>query len=170
MLMTRRLPAILAGLFVAAGLLQGCGSLIAGYSLEAYKNATTLKAETAALIDKSGESYSLHKEEVEALNTKINAAYEFAAGIPHNEITAAQWQIVRDPNRDLYGGYIRDWKRAGTVSPAFREAKKIQIGRAFDFIICLEANKQAAQQCSAAQSTVSAASGSVASTIAGGQR
>ncbi len=170
MSITWRLPAILTGLFVVAGLLQGCGSLIAGYSLEAYKNATTLKAETAALIDKSGESYSSHKAEVEALNTRINAAYEFAAGIPHNELTAAQWQILRDPNRDLYGGYIRDWSRAKTVSPAFREAKKIQIGRAFDFIICLEANKQAAQQCSTTRATVGATLGSVASTSAGGQR
>ena len=48
-------------------LLVGCGSLIADYSLDAYKNATTLKAETAALIDKSNEPYDNHANAVDDL-------------------------------------------------------------------------------------------------------
>jgi hypothetical protein len=137
-----------AGLcLVFALLLSACQALIADYSVEAYKNATSLKAETLAMIDKSGEPYSRHRNEVEALTVKIDAAYEFAAGMPNNALAAQQWAIVRDPNRDLYGGYVRDWRTDGPVNETFRAEKKMQIGRAFDYIICLEANKQRASRC-----------------------
>jgi hypothetical protein len=128
-------------------LLGGCASLIADYSLDAYKNATTLKAETAALIDKAGESYSQHKVDVDALTTKINAAYEFSAGLPSNQISAQQWQILRDPNGNLYGGFVAQWRHKGSLSMAYRSDKKMQLGRAFDYIICLEANKKESTPC-----------------------
>jgi hypothetical protein len=137
-------------LLLAATLLTSCAPLIAEYSLEAYKNATTLKAEVAGLIDKSGERFATRKAEVEALTTRINAAYEFAAGLPNNQIAAAQWQLIRDPAGGLYGDFVAIWMRAGTLSPAFRAEKKRQIGQAFDYLICLEANKQAPTSCQAA--------------------
>jgi hypothetical protein len=129
-----------------------CAPLIAEYSLEAYKNATTLKAETAALIDKAGSPYTDHEKEVNALTTKINAAYEFSAGLPSNQISAQQWQILRDPNGGLYGGFVSVWKKYGSVSATYRQEKKIQISRAFDYIICLEANKKEATACPVATS------------------
>jgi len=135
-------------------LLVGCGSLIADYSLDAYKNATTLKAETAALIDKSNEPYDNHANAVDDLTTKINAAYEFAAGLPSNQISAAQWQILRDPNGKLYGGFLRRW-RTGPLSTAYRADKKRQINRAYDYIICLEANKKEPTVCPVAATTQS---------------
>lgn len=141
-----RRPAVF--ILLAVGLLVGaCAPLIAQYNPEAYKNATSLKAETLSLIDKSGEAYSTRKKEVEVLTTKIDAAYEYVAGLPNNQITAQQWQILRDPNGVLYGAFVRVWQRQGTVSPAFRTQYKLQMAEAFDQIICLEANKQAATSC-----------------------
>jgi hypothetical protein len=137
-------------LLLAVSLLASCAPLIAEYSLESYKNATTLKAEVAGLIDKSGERFSSRRREVETVSTKIDAAYEFAAGLPSNQIAAQQWQLIRDPAGGLYGDFIATWRRAGTLSPAFRTEKKRQIGQAFDYVICLEANKQAAASCQAA--------------------
>lgn len=129
--------------------LSGCAPLIADYSLEAYKNATTLKAETQALIDKSNDTYNSHAKEVDALTTKINAAYEFAAGTPYNQLSAQQWQILRDPNGALYGAFIAEWKQRTRIpKPKAREDIKHLIGEAFDEIICLEANKQTLTTCS----------------------
>lgn len=127
--------------------LTGCAHQIAEYSLEAYKNATSLKAETGALIDKSGEPYARHVEDVDELTVKINSAYEFSAGTPRNAISAAQWNILRDPDGNLYGGFVSTWKDEGTTSAAYRKAKKRQVNRAFDYIICLEANKQTFKPC-----------------------
>jgi hypothetical protein len=133
-------------------LLGGCAPIISEYSLDAYKNATSLKAETLALIDKSGDKFSAHKTEVDALTTKINAAYEFSAGIPNDHISAAQWQILRNPDGNLYGGFVRTWSgsKQGTVLPAYRAGKRKEVSDAFDKIICLEVNKKEAKTCDAA--------------------
>jgi hypothetical protein len=130
--------------------LCGCGSLISEYSIEAYKNATTLKAETLALVDKSTSDYSRNAKDVDELTTKINAAYEFSAGLPSNELSARQWDILRDPNGNLYGGFVKRWKTSGRVSPAYRDEKRDQLGQAFNYIICLEANKKEAKSCTQA--------------------
>jgi hypothetical protein len=148
----RSVAEVTKALFVILALgvsLAGCAPLIAGYSAEAYKNATTLKAEALAMIDKSGESYASRQKEVDALSVKIDAAYEYAAGLPNNEVSARQWLILKDPDRSFYGGYIRLWKSSGAVkSAAFRADAKQQVGRAFDEIICLEVNKQSLKACS----------------------
>jgi hypothetical protein len=128
-------------------LLAGCAPLIADYSLEAYKSATTLKAETAALIDKSEEAYAAHKTDVDILTTKINAAYEFSAGIPANEISARQWDVLRGDA--LYGGFVKLWAAQGTTGAAYRAEKKRQLSEAYNQIICLEVNKQSATSCGA---------------------
>jgi hypothetical protein len=151
-------------------LLAGCAPLIADYSLEAYKNATTLKAETLDLIDKSNESYGNRKKDIETLTTKINVAYEFAAGTPYNSLSAQQWQLLRDPNGSLYGAYIALWKRSGTIpSTVFRTRAKTVIGMAFDEIICLEASKQTLQSCYPAAGTSAAGTPAVRTAKTGGQ-
>lgn len=127
----------------------GCSPLSPEYSLEAYKAATTLKAETLALVDKADQPYSAHAKEVEVLSTRIDAAYEFAAGRPLNQTAAQQWQILRSPDRNLYGGFVAHWRSQGRVSPAFRDNAKELIGQAFDYIICLEANRQKSTSCTA---------------------
>ena len=132
----------------SALLLAACSTLPVGeYSLEAYKNATTLKAETLAMVAKSTDSYSRHAEEVEVLNVKIAAAYEFAAGTPNNQISAEQWRLLRDPDGDLYGLFLNYWRQRGHLAPAQSEQLGAQISEAYDYIICLEANKQAQTSC-----------------------
>ncbi|SFU03126.1 hypothetical protein [Sedimentitalea nanhaiensis] len=127
--------------------LAACDPLIGAYSAEAYKNATSLKARSLAMIDRSGRSYSSQQTDVTALMTDIDAAYEFSKGLPKNEISARQWQLMRDPDEGLMGGFVAGWKRNGTVGGFFRSEKKTQIARAYDYIICLEVNKQKATPC-----------------------
>jgi hypothetical protein len=160
-----RRPAIL--FLLAVGLAVGaCAPLIAQYNAEAYKNATSLKAETLSLIDKAGEAYPTRKKDVEILTTKIDAAYEYVAGLPDNQISAQQWQILRDSNGVLYGAFVRVWQQQGTVSRGFRTQYKLQMAEAFDQIICLEANKQAATSCA----NIAAARAGSNSIAAGGAR
>ncbi len=127
--------------------LAACDPLIGGYSAEAYKNATSLKARSLAMIDRAGRSYASQQNGVEALMTDIDAAYEFANGLPKNRISAAQWQLMRDPDEGLMGGFVAGWKRNRTVGAFFRNERKQQIARAYDYIICLEVNKQKATPC-----------------------
>jgi len=132
----------LIAVFIAA-----CAPLIAGYSLEAYRNATTLKAETLALMAEADEPFSQHADEVRALRTRLQAAQEFAAGMPLNQLSARQWRILNDPDGGLVGEYWVVWEQQGTISSVTRNAQAQQIAHAFDEIICLEANKEKNTRC-----------------------
>jgi hypothetical protein len=131
----------LALLGCLALLAAACAPLIAGYSLEAYRNATSLKAETLAIIAHADEPYAQHAEEVRDLRIRLSAAHEFAAGMPRNALSAGQWQIMIDPARSLAGGFLARWERDTRLNPVFVGEQSAQIARAFDDIICLEANK-----------------------------
>lgn len=130
--------------FIAASaciFLAAC-SLIAHYDQVAYEHATSAKVDTLALMDKATGNYDEHQKEVEALITELNKAYEYDRGRPLNKITVAQWDVLRDPNRNLVGGFLKMWKTKGNLSATFIAEKKLQIGDAFDQIIALESGKQ----------------------------
>ena len=120
------------------------------FNNKAYENATSIKARALALVDLSAEPYTKHEQTAVTLMTDVSAAREFSAGLPNNSISAAQWDAIRDPQRNLLGGYIGKWKaRTGAgMAEFFRKEVKTQLSRAFDYLICLEANKGAAKPCS----------------------
>ena len=128
-------------------LAASCAPLIAGYSLEAYKNATSLKAETLAMMAEADEPYSQHADSVEDLKVKLAAAEEFVAGMANNSLSAQQWAIMNDPAGGLVGEYWVVWEQQTTISAAARDAQIGQVREAFDEIICLEANKEKDTAC-----------------------
>ncbi len=132
----RNLIAISASLFLAA-----C-TLIAHYDQVAYEHATSAKVDTLALMDKATGSYDDHEKEVDALVRQLDKAYEYDRGRSLNKITIAQWNVLRDPNRNLVGGFLKMWKAKGSLSATFIAEKKLQIADAFDQIIALESGKQ----------------------------
>jgi hypothetical protein len=134
------LPALL--LFLAA-----CVPLIGPYSPTAYKNATGLKAETLALMDKATTPYPENEGKAEALMVEIDKAYEYVHGIPSNDLSARQWAILKRPDGVLLGRFFGRWKSEGRLKPVYISEFKGIISDAFDEIICLEANKKAANQC-----------------------
>ena len=116
-------------------------SLIAPYDRAAYEHATNAKVDTLALMSKATGSYDEHEKEVETLVRQLDKAYEYDRGRQLNQITVAQWDILRDPNRELVGGFLKVWKTKGTLSATFVAEKKKQVGNAFDQIIQLESGK-----------------------------
>jgi hypothetical protein len=131
------------------GLLAACTPLIGPYSPVAYQNATSLKAETLALLDKATEPYDAHKGEVDKLFVDSAKAYEFVKGIPSNSISAKQWEILIRKDGDLLGRFFTRWRERGKLAPELITEYKKLAGDAFDEIICLEANKKEAKQCGA---------------------
>jgi hypothetical protein len=129
-------------LFMAA-----CVPLIGPYSPTAYKNATGLKAETLALMDKATTPYPDNEKKVEDLMVEIDKAYEYVHGIPSNGISARQWEILRKPDGDLLGRFFSRWQSEGTLKRVYVDEFKGIVSDAFDEIICLEANKKSANQC-----------------------
>lgn len=130
--------------------ISACSPLIGSYSPIAYQNATSLKAETLALMDKATEPYDTHKAEVEKLFIEVNKAHEFVRGVPSNSISAKQWEILIKPDGDLMGKFFSRWatSESKTLTRSFTNEFKLIVSDAFDEIICLEANKKEAKQCS----------------------
>ena len=116
-------------------------ALIANYDRVAYEHATNAKVDTLALMNKATDNYEAHAKEVEALTNELDKAYEYDRGRQLNQITVAQWDVLRDPNRNLVGGFLKMWKEKGKLGVAFVAEKKKQIGDAFDQIIQLESGK-----------------------------
>ena len=103
--------------------------------------SVNLKVDSMNLMAKAAEPYTGHVIDIENLATQVNKAYEYEKGRPKNEITVKMWEKLKDPNKDLLGGYFRLWKQKGILSQAFIDEKGIQIGKAFDEIIGLESGK-----------------------------
>lgn len=130
-------PAILFVLLT----IVGCAPTIAPFSARAYEQAVELKVEALAVMGAATEPFEAHRDEVKALRLELDKAYEFARGRPDNEISARQWAILRDPDRNLLGGFLARWEREGTLSPFFVTEAQGLVADAFDTVIGLESGK-----------------------------
>jgi hypothetical protein len=127
--------------------LYGCTPLIGPHSPIAYENATSLKADVLTVLDKAKTPYSENKATVEGIQLKAEQAYEFVNGIPHNDLSAKQWKILKKPDGALLGKFFKRWEERGALSDAVIKEYKVLASDAFDEIICLEANKKEATEC-----------------------
>lgn len=117
-------------------------SLISPYDQTAYEKATAAKAEALALMDRATSSYSAQRREIEAVSLDLDKAYEYDRGRPRNAETIEQWEILRDPDGHLFGGFIRRWREKGSLNADYITEKKRDIAEAFDQIIGLERGKR----------------------------
>jgi len=136
---SRYLRGLLAAALLAAT--TACAPLIARFDAQAYSQAVALKVDALALMDGAAEPYAQHEAEAKALVVKLDKAFEYAQGKPKNELSTRQWQILKDPQRHLLGGFLTRWKAESTLGHAYILDKKGQVGLAFDQIIGLESGK-----------------------------
>lgn len=129
----------------ALGLIALCAgvscSTISTFDQAAYEHATSAKVDALALMDRATSDYSAHQQEIAAVDLELKKAYEYDKGRPLNEITLKQWELLLSPEHDLFGGFLRDWKRKGQFKPVALDEKKRQVAEGFDQIIGLESGK-----------------------------
>src|ERR1700704_4763024 len=121
---------LLSSLRLAASLglcLTPSCNTIATFDKVAYDKATAAKAEALALMDKATDSYSSRAKDAEGGSLIIDKAYEYDRGPPLNNITVKLWDLLRDPNGHLFGGFVRRWKEKGTLKPHAIAIKKPDI-------------------------------------------
>lgn len=131
-----RTIALLIVLFLTA-----CAPTISPYSAVAYEQATSLKVEALAVMDRATEPYEAHAAEADALRLRLAKAHEYARGRPRNEESTRQWAILIDPERNLLGGFLRRWQERSTLSTTFVAEAKRLVADGFDTIIGLESGK-----------------------------
>ncbi len=120
--------------------LVGC-SHIAHFDPQAYNNAVETKVKALLLMDKASTDYEKNIPEIDALLFSLNHSYEYAKGIAKNQDTVAQWEIMKNPERNLMGGFLKHWKDKKVLKMAFIRNAKAIIADGFDAIIGLESGK-----------------------------
>jgi hypothetical protein len=144
----------LALILTAAAVLSGCQTAPSGastYDPLAHDKAMEVKGTALALMAVAGEPYAQHSADVEALNGEIQAAYEAAATGGRSEQITREWELIRDPAGDLFGGFVHQWQTAGTVSGDLRDQMIPKVSRSFDYILCLELAKKSGGICAAGE-------------------
>lgn len=124
--------------FGAVVIFNGC---IAKFDPIALEKATSLKTLSLQVMDKAVESYADHEAEVDGLMLVLDQAYEYANSKARNKPSARQWKILKDPERDLLGGFLKRWKEKDSLNGPFITEAKMQVAMAFDMIIDLENGK-----------------------------
>ena len=120
---------------------SGCASLISSHDQYSYTQTTSLKVDALNLMSEATEDYKLHKAEAKLVSLNIQKLIEYEKYIPKNTITQSQWKLLTDTSKDSYGGFIRVWKAKHILGTYFINEKQIQVSKAFDDIIKLEAKK-----------------------------
>lgn len=138
-----------AALLILLSLVMTACVQLAGYDQQAYQNATSLKAETLAMVEKSAEddSFSTNEAAIEGLLVRLSAAYEYANGIEHNNEAAKNWRDLIGDDRLMIKRWVADWRSAGRISKGLVPELREQFAEGFDTIICLEANKRKLTAC-----------------------
>jgi hypothetical protein len=121
--------------------LTGCIP-VAEFDQSAYDQAVLLKTESITLMDKASESFTLHKEEVDSLKIKVEAAYNNSQTRLNNSETTSQWRIMKDPGRSLLYGFLEMWEQKDHINSVFIVKAELIVGDAFDTIINLELDKK----------------------------
>lgn len=123
-------------------------SMISPFNQRAYEQATELKVDALSLMDKAVRPFSEYRSEVDLFRLNIEKAYEYAKGLPKNNFTAKQWEILKDPNRRLLGGFLKRWEEKSKLSEVFIQEAKTQVTEGFDTIIELESGKRKPEEVS----------------------
>jgi hypothetical protein len=118
----------------------GC-THISPYDQTSYQLSTAAKAEALSVIAKATEPYSQHQTEVAALELNVNKAYEYARGLPKNQIITHMWEILNSKDEHALGAFLQEWKDRGILDSGYIAQKQIEIGKDFDQIIELESGK-----------------------------
>lgn len=136
-----RIVRLRASILLSVLLLTACQT-ISPFSQKAYELATATKAEALTLMDKATESAATNTSAIQELELNLEKGYEYSRGRPDNEISARQWDILRDPKRNSIGGFLARWKKEQRLSAAFIEETKPVVSDGFDQVIELESGKR----------------------------
>ena len=119
----------------------GCSPKVGLYTQRAYENATSIKAQSLIIMDKATTPYSNNVAEIDRLVLAVEQAYQYSKGLPKNDLAAKQWEIIKDPSRNLLGGFLKRWKDKGKMGRAIVNASKGIVADSFDTIVKLEVGK-----------------------------
>lgn len=120
----------------------GCSVLKPKFDPIGYEYALSIKDDALILISKSEQSFSLHKESVYRLMTRVERAYEHARTLYKNNSVTGIWDVLRDPKANRLGRFIEEWEKEDTLDARYIEEAKKMISEDFKILLELEEKKK----------------------------
>lgn len=68
--------------------------------------AVDIKVDALRTLERAEEPFSRNQSRIEALRVRMEKASEYARGRPRNEASARQWEIMKDPDGHMMGGFL----------------------------------------------------------------
>lgn len=122
-------------------LLQSACITTAPYDQYVYKESTSLKVDALKLMDKAEKTYTSQQKEINALTDQLDKLYEYELHRKKNELRIRMWNLLKDPEKNLLGGFLSRWKKEDQLNAAFIGEAKLIVGKAFDQLAELESGK-----------------------------
>jgi hypothetical protein len=122
-------------------LIQSSCVTTAPYDQYVYKESTSLKVDVLKLMDKAEKPYGTQEKEIEKLTDHLDKLYEYELHRKKNQLRIQMWDLLRNPEKNLLGGFLSRWKSEGQLNPGFVSEAKIIVGKAFDQLAELESGK-----------------------------
>jgi len=108
------------------------------FDQHSFDQTISAKVETIGLISSATEEYDLHSDAIKEHFQELQKVYEYDKRRSHNDITTRMWQVILDENRNSVAGFMKRWKKNGSLNKAFIEEAIIQIEEAFDLLLDFE--------------------------------
>ncbi len=122
-------------------IITGC-STSAIFNQKAYELDVNIKVDALSLMDKADENYINYSGEADKLKINIEKAYQYAKGLPGNDETISQWEIIKNPEENSIISFLNMWKAKDKLNRSFIENAKNEISKQFDQVIELESGKR----------------------------
>jgi hypothetical protein len=135
-----RTAGAILGAFFLIWAFSSCAT-ISPQDLKSLDNLAWCKSEALFLMNKATTPYSSNTAVIEKVFVDVNHAYDYDVNRPLNLITVEMWNLLRDPNRDTYAGFLAMWKKRGTLPQGYIDQQKLTTGYAFDRMMQLESGK-----------------------------
>jgi hypothetical protein len=119
----------------------GSCATISKYDQYAYMETNSIKVDAVNIMADATDDYTAHQAEVTTLQTSIDKMVAYETNRPKNTISEKMWNLLNDPNGNLYGGFMVRWKREGKLDSVFISQSQKLVGQSFDQISQLESGK-----------------------------
>jgi len=104
--------------------------------------AVSIQQEALELLAKAGESFSLHREEVYRLMTRVERAYEHARPLYKNDGVTGIWDVMRDPLSNRLARFMAEWEKEDILDEGYIKSALKWVKDDFDILIKIEEKKK----------------------------
>lgn len=123
-------------------LLIGCSLFKAKLDPVGKQYAVTIQQEAMQLVGKAGQSFSLHREAVYRLLTRVEQAYEHARQRYKNDRVTNLWNLMRDPQSNRLAHFMNEWEKEDILTDTYINEAKKSLQEDFKLLIKAEESKK----------------------------